>query len=152
MRGEKTVVGLSLVFVIFLFILLLFARSAYGVDLPGCVTDVKPYRKGALEQITANRYQLRYVAKMWTFDPPEVRIPAGSEVDLYLVTQDVVHGLQIPGTNVNLMAVPGAIAYTKVKFTKPGTYYVRCHEFCGAGHQFMEARIIVEESPSSTKQ
>ncbi len=143
-RNEKWALGLSVIFLLILLGAVLYAKSQAGIDVPGCVTGVEPYTEGKVEDLGNNRYQIQYVARMWLFQPMEVRLPVGAEVDIYVVSHDVVHGLQIPGTTVNLMAVPGAMAYAHYKFDKPGVYYVRCHEYCGVGHQNMEAKIIVE--------
>jgi cytochrome c oxidase subunit 2 len=43
------------------------------------------------------------------------------------------------------MVVPGAIANGRVHFDKPGTYTIVCHEYCGAAHQNMNARIEVSD-------
>jgi cytochrome c oxidase subunit 2 len=83
---------------------------------------------------------------MWAFEPSVLRVPTGSTLDIYAVTKDVTHGLEIAGTNINLMVVPGAIANGRVHFTKPGIYTIVCHEFCGKGHQNMTARIEVSDS------
>ena len=143
-RSEKMALSLGILFLVILFGAVLYAKSQAGVDLPGCVTDVEPYSEGKVDTLGDKRFQIQYVARMWLFLPSEVRLPVGSEVDIYVVSHDVVHGLHIVGTDVNLMAVPGAIAYKRYKFDKPGVYYVRCHEYCGVGHQNMEAKIIVE--------
>ena len=71
--------------------------------------------------------------------------PPGSTADIYLSTADVTHGMQIVGTNVNLMAVPGAVNYARVKFDKAGDYLVVCNEYCGIQHHNMAARIHVTE-------
>jgi cytochrome c oxidase subunit 2 len=62
---------------------------------------------------------------------------------MYLATPDVTHGMQIVGTNVNLMAVPGAVNFARVKFTRPGDYLVVCNEYCGISHQNMAGIIHV---------
>jgi cytochrome c oxidase subunit 2 len=42
-----------------------------------------------------------------------------------------------------MMAVYGAVNKSTAKFDKPGVYKITCHEYCGAGHQNMQAEIIV---------
>ncbi|NNC94040.1 MAG: cytochrome C oxidase subunit II [Chitinophagales bacterium] len=123
---------------------ILFAVKAFDANVPECVPYGETFTKGELIALDDKTYQLKYVAKMWVFDPPIVEVPVGSEVDIYLASQDVVHGFQIKGKNVNLMAVPGAINLTSVKFDRKGTYYVICHEYCGVGHQNMQGEIIVK--------
>ena len=90
-------------------------------------------------------YQVYAVAQMWQFQPSEVYIPVGSEVDFYVTSKDVVHGFNIHQKNINLMAVYGNINKTTVKFDKPGVYKITCHEYCGAGHQTMQAEVIVND-------
>jgi len=70
-------------------------------------------------------------------------VPAGSDVDIYLTSSDVVHGFNISEKAVNLMAVPGAINKKTVHFEKAGIYKIVCHEYCGIGHHSMEGEIIV---------
>ena len=101
------------------------------------------YSQGELVTLDEHTYQIKYVARMWVFDPPSVEIPVGSEVDIYLTSNDVVHGFHIYEKNVNMMAVPGAVNLTSVKFDKPGRYNILCHEYCGVGHQNMMGEIIV---------
>jgi len=83
------------------------------------------------------------VARMWSFDPAQIYIPAGSEVDFYVTSLDVVHGFYIAKKDVNMMAEYGDITKTTVRFEDPGVYPIVCHEYCGVGHQAMEAEVIV---------
>jgi cytochrome c oxidase subunit 2 len=83
------------------------------------------------------------VAKMWAFDPPEVRLPPGADVDLYLSALDVTHGMYVEHTDVNLMAVPGAVNAARVRFDHEGEYPVICHEYCGLGHQNMMGKFVI---------
>jgi cytochrome c oxidase subunit 2 len=82
---------------------------------------------------------------MWAFQPGTVTLPVGSTVDLYVTSQDIIHGFKVERKNVNLMAVPGAINYIQVTFNEPGEYFFACHEFCGAAHHTMAGRFIIEE-------
>lgn len=142
---EKRIIAAAVVFVLTLFSLMALTVQLFGIGLPTCITDVKPFDKGDLLVHSATHYEIHYVARMWGFDPPDVTIPAGSTTDIYLSTADVTHGFQIVGTNVNLMAVPGTVNYARVKFDHPGDYYIVCHEYCGAGHHNMSTLIRVTE-------
>jgi cytochrome c oxidase subunit 2 len=64
-----------------------------------------------------------------------------------LSSADVTHGMQIIGTNVNLMAVPGAVNFARVKFDEAGDYLVVCNEYCGAQHHNMAGHIHVRVTP-----
>ncbi len=143
-KAERTALILAIGFLGFFAGLLVYAAKALNIDVPTCITDVKPFTEGKVIQHAQNRYEIHYVAKMWYFEPADVEIPAGSVVDIYLTSADVVHGFQIDGTNVNLMAIPGTVAYARYKFEKPGVYHIVCHEYCGIGHQDMSTKIIVK--------
>jgi cytochrome c oxidase subunit 2 len=140
---EKRIVAAAAVFVLTLFGLIALTIRLFGIGLPTCITDVQPFDKGNVLVQSPTWYEIHYVARMWSFDPPDVTIPAGARADIYLSTADVTHGFQILGTNVNLMAVPGTVNYARVKFDQPGEYYIVCHEYCGTGHQNMTTTIRV---------
>jgi len=120
----------------------------FGIGVPTCLTDVRPFKEGKVIEQGPKRYEIHYVARMWRFDPPDIDIPPGSTADIYLSTADVTHGLQIVGTNVNLMAVPGAVNFARVKFDKQGDYLVVCNEYCGAQHHNMAGKIHVAPVPN----
>lgn len=112
-------------------------------NVPECVPYGDVYKEAKVVELDSNLYQIFYVASMWNFEPYDVFIPVGSEVDIYLTSKDVVHGLLIADKNVNLMATYGAVNKTTVKFDKPGIYDVVCHEYCGSSHHAMKAQIVV---------
>ena len=122
---------------------LLYAKNTYKSNVPECVPYDKAYTLPKVIKLDAKTYQVFSVASMWQFEPSEIYIPVGSEVDFYLTSKDVVHGFNIAQKNVNMMAIHGAINKTTVKFDKPGIYDIVCHEFCGIGHQNMHAQVIV---------
>lgn len=54
-----------------------------------------------------------------------------------------MHGFQVNGTTINMMAVPGEVNHFSYTFDKPGEYLVLCNEYCGAAHEVMMMKIIV---------
>lgn len=129
---------------------ILYAKEKYQSDLPECLPYNKVYTEPKINKLDDKTYQVFAVAQMWQFQPSEINIPAGSEVDFYLSSKDVVHGFHIYEKNVNMMAVYGAINKTTVKFDKEGVYNIVCHEYCGVGHQNMRAQVIVGQPPSNS--
>ncbi|MCK7557462.1 cytochrome c oxidase subunit II [Chitinophaga sedimenti] len=109
-----------------------------------CIPYDKAYTEPRVTKIDAKTYQVFAVAQMWSFEPASITVPPGSEVDFYVTSKDVVHGFNIAERNVNMMAVYGGISKTTVKFPEPGVYKITCHEYCGTGHQNMQAEIIVD--------
>ena len=117
-----------------------------GRGLPNCLLDVRPFLEGKVIEQGPKRYEIHLVARMWKFEPSEITLPPGSVADIYLSTADVTHGMAIVGTNVNLMAVPGVVNFSKVKFDRAGDYLVVCNEYCGIQHHNMAGRIHVGAS------
>jgi cytochrome c oxidase subunit II len=146
--NEKRILAVAITLLLAFFVGLAFAYRAYGVTVPSCVTDVKPFDKGKVIQRGEKDFEVQMVARMWTFDPQEVVLPPGARVALYLSSADVVHGMQILGTNVNLMAVPGTVNYAEVTFEKEGAYAVICHEYCGRNHQSMSGTFRIVKGAS----
>jgi cytochrome c oxidase subunit 2 len=142
-RSERVVFGLSAAVMALFFAAILVLATGFGVDVPGCVTEMKPFERDTLFQTSEKRYELHVIARMWAYQMPPVELPVGSVLDIYLTAGDVVHGFHIDRTNVNLMAVPGTVTYARVRFSEPGDYPIVCHEYCGVGHQQMVGIIRI---------
>jgi cytochrome c oxidase subunit 2 len=84
------------------------------------------------------------VAQIWSFLPQEIRVPAGRPVTFRVTSPDILHGFQIPRTNVNMMVAPGYVSQMTTTFDRPGEYLIVCNEYCGLGHHLMAAKLIVE--------
>jgi len=143
-RFEKRVLMISGALVAVFIFSMLYARSKYN-DLPECIPFNKTYTESKVTKLDDKTYQVFAVAQMWQFQPAQIYIPVGSDVDFYLTSKDVVHGFFISEKNVNMMAVYGNINKQTVKFDKPGVYKITCHEYCGTGHQNMQAEVIVND-------
>ena len=123
-----------------------------GIHLPGVdrridsrkVAETAPFDKPGLVEIAPGRYEVHLTGQIWTFSPSEVRVPAGSTVTFVATSRDVVHGLIIPGANVNTMLLPGQVARVTVRFERPGAYPMICHEYCGIAHHTMSGMLVVE--------
>jgi cytochrome c oxidase subunit 2 len=99
---------------------------------------------------------VRMVASRYGFYPQEVRVPAGTPLIFRFATPDVLHGLHVPGTNVDTMVIPGYVSQVRTRInydavakigTANGKRGIRvplyCNEYCGLGHHFMWSRITV---------
>jgi cytochrome c oxidase subunit II len=111
---------------------------------PSKVAETAPFDKPGLNQIGEKRFEAVMTAFVFGYEPSTIEVPAGSTVKFTVTSKDVVHGFQIPGTNVNAMIVPGQISQMEHKFSKPGEYLILCNEYCGAAHEFMAAKVIVK--------
>jgi len=81
----------------------------------------------------------------WELTPSTVR--AGQLVEIRVTGTDVNHGFGVYDTNDRLVtqtqAMPGYTNVIRYTFTTPGTYRVRCLEYCGLGHHTMVTQLTV---------
>jgi cytochrome c oxidase subunit II len=146
---EKRIAIAALVFLLAITGAIGLSVRLFGIGLPTCLTDVKPFQEGSIVEQGPKRYEIHLVAKMWAFEPAEISVLPGSTADIYVASKDVTHGVNIAGTNFNLMAVPGAVNYQRVKFDKAGDYLVVCNEYCGTAHHQMAGVIHVTEKAAA---
>src|SRR5512134_974556 len=88
------------------------------------------------------------LATQYTFTPNTIRLVAGEQYELQMLSADVVHAFSIlmGNTSYNAVVMPKTVTALKLKPTKPGTYLVVCNEYCGIGHDYMYFSVIVEEA------
>jgi cytochrome c oxidase subunit 2 len=141
---KKVLIIASLVSAGHLF-LVAYAAIFLQISVPTCQPNEKLFDKAELRTVGEQRFEVHYLAKMWNFEPKKLVIPVGSTVDFFLGSKDVNHGFHINNTNINLMAVPGVINKGTHTFKVPGIYHIVCHEYCGLGHQNMNAEIEVSD-------
>ena len=149
---EKAFLWLGAAMLVVFGVTLIWTSVAMGIQLPGKhaqidpaqVRQTPPFDQPGVREIAPGRYEAVIVAFAWAFQPREIRVPAGAEVTFLATSTDVIHGLHIEGTRVNMMLIPGQVARNTYTFRVPGRHLLLCHEFCGAGHHIMSGEVIVE--------
>ncbi len=88
------------------------------------------------------------MAMQYTFRPNTIRLTAGEQYDLQMLSADMVHNfsIQMGDSSYNAVVMPKMVTAVKLNPTKSGTYLVVCNEYCGIGHDYMYFSIIVEEA------
>jgi cytochrome c oxidase subunit II len=145
---------------------ILYTALAYHAYPPGTVETVDSTRLHLTEEFREDNLGVKtrpdgsvlvtMVAHRYGFTPKNIEIPAGKPVTFRVATPDVLHGLNIPGTNINTMVVPGYISvvnavidYDEVmKHGRPDdrgnvTIPLFCNEFCGLNHHFMWSEVVI---------
>jgi len=92
-------------------------------------------------------------AQSWSYDMSAQEFVAGKPVRFIAQSLDTVHGFAVyhPEGHIlfTMMLIPGvgtsSLIYT---FDEPGTYKVRCLEYCGMAHHDMSDEIIVTAAAS----
>jgi len=70
-------------------------------------------------------------------------LPAGREIDLTLLSQDVIHGFAVLEMRLKQNALPGQTIHIHFTPTVPGTYAILCTQLCGLGHYRMTATMLI---------
>ena len=93
---------------------------------------------GAAERVvTVTAHAFEYV-------PKEITLKKGEPVVLELASQDLFHGFSIPDLGLRADLAPNQTARVRLTPQKVGTFEFHCDNFCGAGHEDMNGKIIVE--------
>jgi cytochrome c oxidase subunit 2 len=104
---------------------------------------------------------VRMVVARYGFYPPDVEVPAGTPLIFRFATPDVIHGLHVPGTNVDTAVIPGFVSEVRTvinydavartgQIDESGKLKVSmfCNEYCGLGQNYMWSRIAVLPAPN----
>ncbi|OUM95394.1 MAG: hypothetical protein A9Z00_08595 [Thermobacillus sp. ZCTH02-B1] len=79
-------------------------------------------------------------ARNFEFDRSEYRVKSGEAVRFHFVSEEGVHGIEVPKTGIELRDGQTVT----VTFEQPGEYEIICNIPCGVGHAKMFAKLIVE--------
>jgi len=96
--------------------------------------------------------QVDVTARSWFYDISERTYEVDRPVEFSAKALDTIHGFAVyhPDGRVlfTMMLMPGVETPTSLiyTFTDPGTYTVRCLEYCGIGHHHMRDQFTVVDS------
>jgi cytochrome c oxidase subunit II len=92
------------------------------------------------------RRVIEIAAERFAFTPSEIRVKAGTPLEIRLESDDTAHGFHIVGTDVDIELPKRGRGVATVNFQpKAGRYTFECSRVCGAGHEFMRGVIIATE-------
>jgi cytochrome c oxidase subunit 2 len=85
----------------------------------------------------------------WLFQYPNgaqsinvLHVPVDQDVELRVLSADVVHSWWIPQLQGKIQAIPGRTNHTWFRADRAGTYYGQCAELCGLYHDVMKATVV----------
>jgi cytochrome c oxidase subunit II len=121
----------------------LLAAGAIGAlaAVPGLAS-----RAPRAQQGDTPRQIVEITAERFTFTPSEIKVKAGTMLEIRLRSDDTAHGFRIVGTDVDLELPKRGRGVATAMFTpKAGRYTFECSRLCGAGHEFMRGVIVASE-------
>lgn len=91
-------------------------------------------------------------AQSWAYQISDRQLQVGRPVRFSVKSVDTVHGFAVyhPDGRMlfTMMLIPGVDTSSIIHtFTEPGTYKVRCLEYCGIAHHAMQDALIVAAKP-----
>lgn len=95
--------------------------------------------------------EIEVTAQSWAYQISDRNLEVGRPVRFSVTSADTVHGFAVYDPDGRLlftqMLIPGmapsSLIYT---FSEPGTYTVRCLEYCGIAHHAMRDHLTVTRS------
>jgi cytochrome c oxidase subunit 2 len=88
---------------------------------------------------------IEIAAERFAFTPSEIRVKAGTRLEIRLQSDDTAHGFHIVGTDVDIELPKRGRGVATVNFEPhAGRYTFECSRICGAGHEFMRGVLIAE--------
>ena len=120
------------------------ACNATPIDVGTVVQEFQP----GVKKLGPGIYQVDILAGQFFWNPNKIVLEDPVRVEFRITSKDVVHGFEIVGTNVNVMVIPGYVAEFTWEPPKDaeGKYLIICHEYCGVGHQYMMAELVIERT------
>ncbi len=126
--------------------------QAYEANLP----DPKALsgKEGFDAQAAGFDRQVRVYAFQWGFiffdeegkaSRNAVKVAPGQKVLFNILTNDVIHGFNIPVARLTTELDPGGVRSIWIRApAEPGKYLIQCLNYCGVGHAQMKAWLVVE--------
>ena len=119
--------------------------SAIGFVIAGLALLVAVASRDASAQGDQRAQVVEITAERFSFTPSEIRVKAGTRLEIRLRSEDTAHGFHIVGTDIDLeLAKRGRGVKTVMFEPAAGRYTFECSQLCGAGHEFMRGVIIAE--------
>ncbi len=109
-----------------------------------------PYAFARSVSVGAPRVSVRVTGVQWAWGLTRDTVPPGVPVEFVVTSGDVNHDFAIYAPDGRLLtqvqAMPGYTNRLIYRFPRPGTYTIRCLEYCGLAHHVMEKTLAVQGS------
>ena len=82
--------------------------------------------------------------KKYSIEPAEIHVKMGETIEFHVSTTDVQHGFDVPDLGIKESVQPSRPAVFRFTADRKGAFEVKCGILCGAGHDRMRGKLIVE--------
>jgi cytochrome c oxidase subunit 2 len=87
---------------------------------------------------------VKITARAFEYSPKEIILKKGEPVTLELTSLDLFHGFNVSELALRADLPPNQTARIRLTPRVAGTFEFHCDNFCGAGHEDMTGKIIVQ--------
>jgi cytochrome c oxidase subunit 2 len=118
---------------------------SWGLALAG--GRIAPPSPGALQiEVTGEQWWWRVRYGNEAFETAnELRIPVGRDVELTLVSRDVIHSFWVPSLAGKIDMIPGMTNRLRLRASEAGIFRGQCAEYCGGPHALMSFHVVALE-------
>ena len=88
--------------------------------------------------------RINITMKKYEFVPAEVHVKRGQRVLFMVTSADTQHGFHVDAFGISEPVKKGQTAEIEFEADRPGTYPMNCSIICGAMHDDMVGKIVVE--------
>ena len=81
----------------------------------------------------------------------DLHLPVDKPVKILLRSIDVIHNFYVPEFRAKMDLMPGTETFFWFTPTRTGTFEVLCAGFCGVGHPFMRANVVIDSEADYQK-
>lgn len=128
------------------------AYTAYEKDLPkgdALSGDLEAgFNRDAFDRVVkvyAFQWGFAFVDEEGAASRNAVKAAPGEKVMFALMSNDVIHGFNIPAARMTTEFEPGVVRHIWIRAPEtPGKYLIQCLNYCGLGHAQMKAWLVVD--------
>ncbi len=106
-----------------------------------------PFESARAAEFGSTGVTVSVTGTQWSWALSRKQFQTGVPIDFTVTSRDVNHDFAIYDPQGRLVAqvqgMPGYTNHLLYEFHEPGTYTIRCLEYCGLGHHTMTAPITV---------
>jgi heme/copper-type cytochrome/quinol oxidase subunit 2 len=84
------------------------------------------------------------IMKKYDIQPAEIRVKQGEPLEFHVIATDVQHGFDVPDLGIKEAVQPSHPAVFTFTPDRKGEFEVKCGILCGAKHDSMRGKLIVE--------
>jgi len=107
--------------------------------------DVDPATLQPSGELVDGVREIKLTARRYEFEPSPIVVKLGETVRIIARSEDVTHGLEIEGYDVEGRIDPGRDTTMEFTADKAGKFVAHCNVYCGPGHDTMYTTFVVQQ-------